>query len=107
MSSSTYFFDEGSDHFDVEEARLPYKQVRILSSGGCSVVDEVQDCNTGQHFARKVFLRRRRNRARVMEIFENELRITRSLGKHHHMISIYTTYTTTNRLAMILSPVAD
>lgn len=95
-----------SDHVDVEEARLPYKHLRTLGIGGCSTVEEVEDVNTGDIYARKVFIPKRRNRARIKEIFENELKIIRSL-EHHHMVKIFATYTTKVRLAILLTPVAD
>ena len=104
--SSSIVILEGTDHTNVDETRLPYALLRILGSGGCSVVEEVQDLSTGHNYARKLFIMKRRNKERLREIFENELKIIRSL-EHHHMVRIFATYTTKDRLALILTPVAD
>jgi serine/threonine protein kinase len=99
--------EEGSDHVDIEVSRLPYTVERTLGVGGCSVVEEVKDCNTQQVFARKVFMLRRRNMQSMKELFENEVRIIRTLEHHHHMIRVFATYTTPQQLALIMSPVAN
>lgn len=98
---------EGSDHVDVDEAQLPYISQRILGYGGCGVVDQVKDQYTGRTFARKVLITRIQNKAKILELFDNELKIIRSLGKHHHIIRIHATYTAWDRLGMVLHPVAD
>jgi serine/threonine protein kinase len=107
-SFSSYFsIEEGGDYDHIDESRLPYTQLRILGSGGCSVVDQVEDRNTGYTFARKVFVPKRRNQSWMKETFKNEVRIIRSLGDHHHIVRLFATYTTNGSLAMIMSPVAD
>lgn len=107
--SDLQLISQGSDHVNVEEAWLPYKHLRTLGSGGCSTVDEVRDRLTGQVFARKVVMPRRRAKQRMLEMFHNELKIIRSLAQHHHIIRVFATYTVkeTGALAMLLSPVAD
>jgi serine/threonine protein kinase len=100
---------EGSDHRDVEAAQLPYTHLRHLGQGGSCTVDEVEDRNTGLVYARKVFMPKRRNRLRPKELFDNEVKVLRSVERHHHMIQVFATYTVkeTGSLALLLSPVAD
>jgi len=105
--NSCMMIEEGSDHTDVEEVALPYVLLRNLGSGGCGIVEEVQDVNTGLTYARKVFLLRRRNREWMKEVFQNEVDIIKSLGDHPHLIHVFATYTTKDQLGLILSPVAD
>jgi len=108
-SSRWLSIEEGDNYVDVEEKQLPYTQRRILGSGGCSVVDEVEDRTTGRVFARKVFIPKTRNRRRMKELFDNELKVVQSLKHHHHIIRIFATYTVkeTGVLALLLTPVAD
>ncbi|KAH7082031.1 kinase-like domain-containing protein, partial [Paraphoma chrysanthemicola] len=96
------------NHYDnAEETALPYVHRRYLGKGGYGLVEEVEDRMTGRVFARKVFHPRKRERARMREMFENEVDNTRAVEKHHHMVRLYATYTTKDTLAMIMMPVAD
>jgi serine/threonine protein kinase len=106
-SSQSLRIEKGSHLPDVDEAQLPFVPKRILGQGGCSVVEEVQDRNSGRLYARKVFLPKWKDRARIKDIFENELKIIRCVEEHHHMVAVHATYTTAERLGMLLLPVAD
>jgi serine/threonine protein kinase len=98
---------EGGHYDDVDESQLPYIQLKILGSGGCSIVDKVEDRNKRRVFARKTFALKRSQRSWMIKTFKNETQIFRSLGKHHHIVQLFATYTTDGCLAMIMSPVAD
>jgi serine/threonine protein kinase len=106
-SSQRLRIEKGSHLPDVDEAQLPLVPKRILGQGGCSVVEEVQDRNSGRLYARKVFLPKWKDRARIKDIFENELKIIRCVEEHHYMVAVHATYTTAERLGMLLLPVAD
>lgn len=99
--------EEGSNHENVDEAQLPYDTVRDLGIGGYGVVSEVRHRDTGQAYARKACVLRRKNRALQREVFDNEINVLRTLRKHRHMIHLYASYTTATRLILMLAPVAD
>ncbi|KAH7070329.1 kinase-like domain-containing protein, partial [Paraphoma chrysanthemicola] len=97
----------GNHYDDVDETTLPYVHRRHLGKGGYGLVEAVEDRMTGRVYARKVFHPRKRERARMWEMFENEVQNTRALKAHHHMVRLHATYTTKDTLAMIMMPVAD
>jgi serine/threonine protein kinase len=108
-TSSWLLIKEGSDHVNVDEARLPYNSIRTLGRGSCSVVEEVEDRSTGRIYARKIFFMTgdRYQKKRRAEVFQNELGIIRSLGQHRHVIQLYATYISPKQCALILLPVAN
>ncbi|KAH5313734.1 hypothetical protein HBI12_136150 [Parastagonospora nodorum] len=99
--------EEGCDLVDIDEAHLPYILQRNLGVGGCCIVEEVKDLTTSRIFAHKLFLLSRKNRVRLTEAFMNEVKVIRALRQHRHMIRLFATYTSKDRLGLILSPVAD
>jgi len=102
--------EEGTDLVDIEESRLPYTLLGNLGKGGYGVVDKVHDTRTGQTYARKVlFLSQRKNTSLTRQEFRNEISIIRAMGRrqHHHIVRVFATYTTSDRLGIILSPVAS
>ncbi|EAT80829.2 hypothetical protein SNOG_11785 [Parastagonospora nodorum SN15] len=99
--------EEGCDLVDIDEAHLPYILQRNLGVGGCCIVEEVKDLTTSRIFAHKLFLFSRKNRVRLTEAFMNEVKVIRALRQHRHMIRLFATYTSKDRLGLILSPVAD
>lgn len=99
--------EEGEDYVDIDEKRLPYRYEGSLGRGQSSIVDEVIDIRTERSFARKTFIVKRDNRRYIKELFRNELTTIRRVAQHHHMIRIFATYTTKDRLGIILYPVAD
>jgi serine/threonine protein kinase len=98
---------EGTDLVDIGEGQLPYTLIHNLGSGGCGVVEKVKDNNTGQFYARKVFFLRTSTARDKKKMFKNEIDVIRSMGYHPHLIRVVATYTTTHKLGIILSPVAD
>jgi serine/threonine protein kinase len=104
-SSALLFISKGNTLRDVEEDQLPYTWRSNLGSGACGIVEEVEDSNTGSVYARKLFRLKSRNKRSMKELFENEVEIIKSLGEHHHLIQLFATYTTKDKLGLI--PVAD
>jgi serine/threonine protein kinase len=106
-SSPLLFISKGNTLHDVDEDQLPYVWRRNLGSDGCGIVEEVEDSNTGSVYARKLFQLKSWNKGSMKELFENEVEIIKSLGVHHHLIQVFATYTTKDKLGMILYPVAE
>jgi serine/threonine protein kinase len=106
-SSPWLRIENGSDHVVFDENTLPYKLLGPLDSAGCSVADKVRDRHNGNVFARKVFTLKRNNKGSMKEAFQNEVNNIHALQRNHHMIRLHATYTTPNKLALILSPIAD
>jgi serine/threonine protein kinase len=97
-SSALLFISKGNTLRDVEEDQLPYTWRSNLGSGACGIVEEVEDSNTGSVYARKLFRLKSRNKRSMKELFENEVEIIKSLGEHHHLIQLFATYTTKDKL---------
>jgi serine/threonine protein kinase len=100
--------EEGKAYFVDDKERLPYKLLRNLGHGHSGNVEEVKDINTGRVFARKTIRipggRSGRDRKKI---FENEVKIIRSLAGHHHVIRVFATYVSKYEVGQILHPVAD
>jgi serine/threonine protein kinase len=108
--------EEGKDYHIDNELELPYTLVRNLGHGHSGNVEQVKDDRTGAVFARKTFriphfrLRKTRgtdHHSEVKNVFDNEVKIIRALGNHHHIVSVFATYTTKREFALILQPVAS
>jgi serine/threonine protein kinase len=98
---------KGNTLEDVDETRLPYTWLSNLGSGACGIVEEVEDINTGAVYARKLLRLKSWNKRSMKELFENEIEIIKSLGEHHHLIQVFATYTTKDKLGLILTPFAE
>jgi serine/threonine protein kinase len=92
---------KGNTLEDVDETRLPYTWLSNLGSGACGIVEEVEDINTGAVYARKLLRLKSWNKRSMKELFENEIEIIKSLGEHHHLIQVFATYTTKDKLGLI------
>jgi serine/threonine protein kinase len=106
-TSALLFISKGNSLRDVEEDQLPYVWLENLGSGGCGIVEKVEDSNTGAIYARKLFHLKSWKKRSMKELFENEVAIIKSLGEHRHLIQVFATYTTKDKLGIILSPVAE
>lgn len=111
--ASKIVFQEGEAHLVDDVNQLPLVVLRELGNGHSGVVKEVQDENTGLVFAQKTIRipkTRFKGGQAVKEkqnIFRNESEIIHRLNKHHHIIRVFATYTTTFHFALLLQPVAD
>lgn len=101
------YIREGEDYPDVDEDLLPYYPRGILGSGTYSVVELVEDQNTGMVYARKTLKPAGRNLPLLRQEFQNEVENIRSVQQHHHMVKVHATYTTHRKFALLLSPVAS
>ncbi|KAF2126328.1 kinase-like protein [Dothidotthia symphoricarpi CBS 119687] len=100
--------EQGDDHIVPDGTQLPYEHVGILGFGHSGTVEKVRDKTTGEVYARKIMhMRGRKHKAQTELIFSNEVRIIRSLNKHHHIIHVFATYMTRREVGLILLPVAD
>ena len=84
-------------HARQNRSRLSNLPLPFLGRGAYGSVDVVQQCYTGQVFARK--------RSRITS-FHREVEITKRL-KHPHIIQFVAAYTQNSSLNLIISPVAE
>ena len=101
--------EEGQDYEDVNEASLPYTLLRNLGHGHSGNVEEVRDEISKAVFARKTIRvpAARLSKQERTKVFQNEIKIIRSLERHHHIISVFATYATKRHFGLILQPVAS
>ncbi|KAF2184775.1 kinase-like protein [Zopfia rhizophila CBS 207.26] len=100
--------EEGKAYPIDDNERLPYQLLRNLGHGHSGNVEEVKDINTGRVFARKIIrIPRGRSGEDRKKIFDNEIKIIRSLTGHHHVIQVFATYVSKYEVGLILYPVAD
>ncbi len=101
--------EKGQDYENVSEADLPYELLGNLGFGHSGNVERVRDRNTDAIYARKTIriTTRRLSRQEKSKVFQNEVKIIRALECHHHIISVFATYTTESHFGLILDPVAS
>ena len=104
----TLLIEEGKDYYLEPGCELPYRHRRNLGFGHSGNVEEIEDMYTGAVFARKTIrFYGPRDRAERRRVFENEVKIIRSLDSHRHIIRVFATYATKREVGLILQPVAD
>ena len=101
--------EEGGDYVFSGEFKPPYDQIDYLGNGRSGTVDAVKDIHTGVVYARKTIRLRgsRQHKEDRRRAFDNEIKIIRDLGTHHHIIRVFATYYEEPKLCLILQPVAD
>lgn len=101
--------EEGKDYLLEPDDELPYELLRNLGHGHSGNVEEVRDTHSGAVFARKTIritglTATREARTRI---FNNEIKVIRSLAGHHHIIRVFATYVSRREVGLILQPVAN
>ena len=101
--------EEGGDYVFKGDNKPPYDHFDYLGHGGSGTVDAVRDINTGIVYARKTIKLRgsKQHKAIRKQAFDNEIKIIRNLGTHHHIIRVFATYYEEPKLCLIMQPVAD
>ncbi|KAJ4297959.1 hypothetical protein N0V90_005858 [Kalmusia sp. IMI 367209] len=100
--------EKGGDYSLKADDVLPYQHQGVLGYGHNGFVEKVTDVRSGVAFARKTiripgtFGSEDRRR-----IFNNEVKIIRSLESHRHIIRVFATYIDKRDFGLILEPVAD
>jgi serine/threonine protein kinase len=100
-------FDEG-EHCEIDdESCLPFRHVKLLGSGGSSIVEEILHTKTNSVYARKTYEVPPGEWRRVQEAFRREVEITRRLARHKHIVRLVASYSTPQSLKVIIEPAAD
>lgn len=98
--------EEGHDYSLDDRNDLPYTLVRNLGYGHSANVELVRHRRTGTTYARKVF-RIYSKRDERRQTFENEVKVIRRLGAHHHIIRVFAKYIAKREAGILLIPAAD
>lgn len=107
-SRRTLFIEEGKDYVVEKGDFIPLEAKRRLGHGHSGYVEEVRDTSTGSTYARKTIqIYTSRHREERHKIFQNEIKILRSLAQHHHFVRVIATFTEKRQLSLVLHPVAD
>lgn len=100
--------EEGKDYILEDAVTLPFRHIRTLGWTSNSFVEEVEDINTNNIYARKIIrLVPPRSKEQRRKLFENELSIIRKVTQHHHIIRVFASYVTKTEVGVIMQPVAD
>ena len=105
----TFLFDGNETRFEDNEF-LPFQDGHgKLGEGSFSIVEKVKYVHTRDSREPVIFARKRPKALRdeTIKALENEMRILRTLGKHHHIVEFVGSYKHKHDMGIILYPAAN